>query len=437
MARWRGELVAAACYCLNFLCFLSTALFTSRDQLVARWICSAPVASWIRGIDGESARSTHPLHPADFAWALVGNLGLLLLFSLQHSIMGRLRFKDLSEKLIGAGGERATHLLGSVGVMQLLMRWWAPIVHPAPWHLPSLLHNDSSAALSSNSASLWLGTTFDVLHVLAWLWLLGSLVTIFVYDLFCYRTAMVPHLQMPGVVDLHPNPPLVYRWTRHPIFSSLLAAMWLTSRMSLGRLVWTLAFTVYTVTGIVIQERDLLRKDAKEGKNGWRSYMASVPRLMPWPLASPTSPAESRTIEKGGLAAWMRTRAPLHFIATHISSTLQPSYLVELFLPVASAHAVDPSRSPALRTTRKELLDQFGGVTTFTRSPAQGLWVDDESDSSNAKKGHTERDTVVAFEILAESIDIGWWREYQAKLRARFKQKEMLIRTTQVAMITT
>jgi hypothetical protein len=49
---------------------------------------------------------------------------------------------------------------------------------------------------------------------------------------------------------------------------------------------------------------------------------------------------------------------------------------------------------------RKDLMECFGGVTAFLRSPAVGLW----------KEGNDEvnRDEVVMFEVMTDQLDEDW-----------------------------
>jgi hypothetical protein len=71
---------------------------------------------------------------------------------------------------------------------------------------------------------------------------------------------------------------------------------------------------------------------------------------------------------------------------------------------------------------RDELAVRFGGVTAFRRSPAEGVWAQD---------GEVSRDRVVIFEVMAETLERDWWREYRAELERRFRQEKMIARATE------
>ena len=97
--------------------------------------------------------------------------------------------------------------------------------------------------------------------------------------------------------------------------------------------------------------------------------------------------------------------------------------LMQLFLPV-----YDPSGKPFPRRmfdeVRSELAGRFGGCTAYLRSPAVGLWEDDEGDCV--------RDDVLLFEVMVESLDRPWWLGFRRELEARFAQDEVLLRATAV-----
>jgi len=95
-------------------------------------------------------------------------------------------------------------------------------------------------------------------------------------------------------------------------------------------------------------------------------------------------------------------------------------FLIQILLPVTNT---EDSQS-AFNVTREELAARFGGVTAYTRSPAQGLWT--------APDGEKARDLVVMVEVVTEEFDRSWWRTYQADLARRFQQEEIHVRAISV-----
>jgi hypothetical protein len=97
-------------------------------------------------------------------------------------------------------------------------------------------------------------------------------------------------------------------------------------------------------------------------------------------------------------------------------------HLIELLLPVQSDEG-DATAGDQFERIAVELTDAFGGVTAFTRSPAEGLWNG---------KGRTERDDIVTFEVMVDAIDREWWATYRRDLEKRFDQAQIIIRSHEI-----
>jgi hypothetical protein len=97
-------------------------------------------------------------------------------------------------------------------------------------------------------------------------------------------------------------------------------------------------------------------------------------------------------------------------------------HLVEILLPLSDNGGRRFPRE-AFARVREELVERFGGLTAFTRSPAEGVWEEGQSRS---------RDEVVIFEVMAEELNRSWWRDYRRELERRFRQDEIVVRARQV-----
>jgi hypothetical protein len=73
---------------------------------------------------------------------------------------------------------------------------------------------------------------------------------------------------------------------------------------------------------------------------------------------------------------------------------------------------------------RDELTERFGGLTAYSRAPAQGLWQD--------ASGPTRRDDIVVYEVMTDILDRTWWSEYRRALERRFTQDELVVRSQEV-----
>jgi hypothetical protein len=95
-------------------------------------------------------------------------------------------------------------------------------------------------------------------------------------------------------------------------------------------------------------------------------------------------------------------------------------HVVEILLPL---NGPDGKRFGAAEfgPLRQELVERFGGVTAFMRSPAEGLWA------GGAEEG-VARDEIVRLEVMAERLEPAWWAGLRRRLEARFAQEEIVIR---------
>jgi hypothetical protein len=101
-------------------------------------------------------------------------------------------------------------------------------------------------------------------------------------------------------------------------------------------------------------------------------------------------------------------------------------HLIEILLPLADNEG-KPFPGAMHAQVRDELAEHFGGVTAFTRSPAEGLWKEDG--------GEPDRDDVVILEVMADWLDRGWWRGYRTELERRFRQDEIVVRACEVELL--
>ena len=108
------------------------------------------------------------------------------------------------------------------------------------------------------------------------------------------------------------------------------------------------------------------------------------------------------------------------------SSVRHVVHLIEILLPLTD-NSGEPFPAELQAAVRDELAEHFGGVTAFTRSPAEGLWKEGG--------GAPDRDDIVILEVMADWLDRGWWRGYRAELERRFRQDEIVVRARAVELI--
>jgi hypothetical protein len=98
-------------------------------------------------------------------------------------------------------------------------------------------------------------------------------------------------------------------------------------------------------------------------------------------------------------------------------------FLIQLLLPTVSP-AGETFPNDILGSTRAELIEKFGGLTAYLRSPAAGAW--------KSPDGDLEEDSVVMIEVVADTFDKPWWRGYAETLKRRFAQESLHVRATEV-----
>ncbi|WP_129791986.1 hypothetical protein [Sphingosinicella sp. CPCC 101087] len=96
--------------------------------------------------------------------------------------------------------------------------------------------------------------------------------------------------------------------------------------------------------------------------------------------------------------------------------------LIEILLPLRDKEG-RPFDPTIWAQVREELIDKFGGLTAFTREPAEGLWEEN---------GRRDKDEIVILEVMAETLDRNWWRTYREELERRFRQDEIVLRGREI-----
>ena len=100
-------------------------------------------------------------------------------------------------------------------------------------------------------------------------------------------------------------------------------------------------------------------------------------------------------------------------------------HLIQILLPIkdnegrAFGHEV-------FMEVRNDLAEHFGGVTTYMRAPATGLWEDD---------GAKVKDDVVIFEVMVDRLEREFWRLYRLELQEMFRQDLIVMRAQKIEVL--
>ena len=101
-------------------------------------------------------------------------------------------------------------------------------------------------------------------------------------------------------------------------------------------------------------------------------------------------------------------------------------YLIQILLPLYDNHGETFPQSEYLRV-RDELSDRFGGITTYMRSPARGLWKE--------TRDSTVQDDIVIYEVMTDELDRKWWRGYREQLAVVFRQDLLIVRVSKIRLL--
>lgn len=101
-------------------------------------------------------------------------------------------------------------------------------------------------------------------------------------------------------------------------------------------------------------------------------------------------------------------------------------HLIQLLLPLCDNDGHPFPQSMYLQV-RDELTEQFGGITTYVRSPAEGLWKEGE--------GSAVRDEIVIYEVMAKELNREWWKEFRERLESLFRQESLIVRASRIDVL--
>ena len=100
-------------------------------------------------------------------------------------------------------------------------------------------------------------------------------------------------------------------------------------------------------------------------------------------------------------------------------------HLIQLLLPLYDNSGRRFPRSK-LNHVEETLAERFGGITMYTRAPAEGL--------SKRGSGMAE-DEIVVFEIMAGKLERTWWKRYRKRLEQSFRQDCVVVRATKIELL--
>lgn len=203
--------------------------------------------------------------------AILWDCALVAIWGAQHTFMASMGFKTWWRRYCPAAIERSTYLIFVALFTAGLILLWAP--------LPATLWDVSGSTLGAVLLASYFGG-----------WTITLIATFLInhFQLFGLQQAWAFSRRAQTKQDIF-RTPLFYRLVRHPMMTGILISLWSAPTLTVGRLVFNVAMTVYIVVGIYYEEKTLVADLGAE----YEEYRARVPSLIPgMPVRpSPASPA--------------------------------------------------------------------------------------------------------------------------------------------------
>jgi methanethiol S-methyltransferase len=190
--------------------------------------------------------------------AVAINIGLIIIFALQHSGMARPAFKKRLTRHFPEHLERSTYVLVSGVAVIALCYLWQPM----------------GGIVWEATGQTTVVVAYTV-YALGWALLVLSTFWINHFDLFGLRQVWMNFREQPYVHVPFKTPGL-YRYVRHPLYIGWFMVMWATPLMTVSHLVFAIMSTIYILIAIQWEESDL-----EQALPEYRRYKAVTPMLFP------------------------------------------------------------------------------------------------------------------------------------------------------------
>lgn len=222
------------------------------------WVGFTLVTIWTIGFlaDVGVPRTVDGSHRVSATCAIATDLGLLLLFAAQHSVMARRGFK--TRLRVPAVLERSVYVIATDLVLALLLACWQPFGGQV-WQVDG-----------PTSGGFWL------LFAAGWVLAVAATFSVDHYELAGLRQAgWLTRSSTPSAGGLQVSG--LHAFVRHPLMTGLLVAVWATPHLGASHLLFALGASSYIWIGTRFEERDLRRAFGP----AYDDYASRVPAVLP------------------------------------------------------------------------------------------------------------------------------------------------------------
>jgi protein-S-isoprenylcysteine O-methyltransferase Ste14 len=194
---------------------------------------------------------------------LLFDAGISFLFFAQHSLMIRQSFRRFMERFIPESYSNAIYSVSSGMVLAVVLFLWQS--------------SEIKIAAAEGILRIILEAIF-FLCMAGFFWVFRTLKHIDAFGVTRIRTDLRGRksMEMPFVVAG------AYRVVRHPLYFLSLLSIWVYPDLFADRLVFNILWTIWIITGTLLEERDLKREFGEKYLN----YQHEVPMLIPYKISS-------------------------------------------------------------------------------------------------------------------------------------------------------
>ena len=184
-------------------------------------------------------RFGRPATGSDSWRAVAWNIGLFALFALHHSVFARDGVRRRIASVVPAGCERPVFVWTASLLLAVVCAWWQPV---------------AGMVWETHGPARWLlGTAQASGALLA----LGSAIIIGVWELAGISPTSSAAVENTATESAPMKAVGPYRWVRHPIYTGWFLMVFAAPSMAMTKFVFAIVSAVYTLVGIVFEERSL------------------------------------------------------------------------------------------------------------------------------------------------------------------------------------